>query len=186
METEKLKKKSKQGALISSAGLVIILAVFIFASYQLKELNKTIEQKTRELVALDSVITTQNTEIETNKILIANLVDEINKLRDPAIQPHAGAVEIPGIKDPQGRQVYDFTLWITSSQVTLNRISKVSYQFGNDTFLLKTRESEDNTNGFLVSYRGWGCLTVVKLTVLYNNGESETVFFNMCEALNWN
>ncbi len=185
METEKLKRKSRQGAMISSAGLIVILAVFVYASLQVNKLNKSIEKKTVELTALDSVINSQNEEIEANKTVIANLVEEINKLRDPTIQPHARAVEIPGVKDPQGRQVYDFTLWITSSQVTLNRISKVSYQFGNETFLLKKRESEDNTNGFLVSYRGWGCLTVVKLTVLYDDGETETVYFNMCEELMW-
>ena len=185
MDNKQLKRKSKQGALISSLGFVIIILVFIFAASELNKLNDTIRLKTDKLESLDSTIVMQKKEIGANKNLVNSLVTEINKLRDPSIQPNARAVNIPGIIDSKGRQVHDFTVWITSSQHTLNKITKVSYQFGLDTFIIKNRESNDKSNGFLVSYRGWGCLSVVKISVEYENKESEEIYFNMCEEILW-
>ncbi len=185
MDNENLKKRSRQGAVISAVGFFIVILVFVYASWKLKSLNAMIKLKSQEITALDSTISKQNEEIEDRQQLVDNLVAEINKLRDPSIQPKASAVKIPGIFDNQNRQIYDFTLWITSSQYTLNRISKVSYHFQNSTYLLKDRVSEDSSNRFLISYRGWGCLSVVKIDVAYNNGESETIYFNMCDALGW-
>jgi hypothetical protein len=185
MDNESLKKRSRQGAMISSIGFLIIILSFVFASWKLKNMNDIIVSKAIEISTLDSTITRQNGEIESKQKLVNDLVAEINKLRNPAIQPKVRAVEIPGLFDPQNRQIFDFTLWITSSQFTLNRISKVSYYFENATYLLKERESKDNSNGFLISYRGWGCLSVVKIMVEYENGEKETLYFNMCDGLGW-
>lgn len=185
MDNESLKKKSRQGALISSAGFLIIIFSFVFASLKLKSLNDEIAIKSVQISTLDSTIVKQSSDIEANQKLVADLVAEINKLRNPAIQPKVSAVEIPGIKDAQNRQIFDFTLWITSSQYTLNRISKVSYRFENASYLLKDRESKDNSNGFLISYRGWGCLSLITITVDYVDGEKETLYFNMCEGLGW-
>ena len=185
MDIKQLKKKSRQGAFISLFGFLIVISVFVFAANRLNDLNQTIKLKTSKLESLDSTIVKQNKEIEINQKLVKNLVDEINRLRDPSIQPNARAVKIPGIFDSKQRQIYDFTVWITSSQHTLNKITKVSYQFGHDTFILKNRESIDSSNGFLVSYRGWGCLSVVKLSVECEDDETEYIYFNMCDNISW-
>jgi hypothetical protein len=185
MDNEILKKRSRQGAMISLFGFFIIIMAFAFASWKLNSLNEVIALKSIEINALDSTILKQNSDIEVKQKLVNDLVDEINKLRDPRIQPKVSAVEIPGVKDAQSRQIFDFTLWITSSQYTLNRISKVSYHFNNATYLMKDRESNDHSNGFLISYRGWGCLSVIKITVQYDNGENETLYFDMCDGLGW-
>lgn len=185
MDNESLKKRSRQGAMISLIGFLIIILSFVFASWKLKSMNDVIALKAIQISTLDSTITKQNSEIEAKQKLVDDLVAEINKLRNPAIQPKVSAVEIPGVFDAQKRQIFDFTLWITSSQYTLNRIAKVSYHFENATYLLKDRESKDNSNGFLISYRGWGCLSVIKIEVEYMNGEKETLYFNMCDGLGW-
>jgi len=183
MENKELRKKSKQGGIISLVGFFIVILVFVFAAIKLNDLNDTIKLKTDELSSLDTIIENQNKNIELNKNQVKELVAEINKLKDPSIQPDASAVELPGIFDSKGRQVYDFTIWITSSQFTLNKISKVTYHFDQASYIIKNRESTNKSNGFLVSYRGWGCLSLVKATVEYENNETEVVYFDMCEKL---
>jgi len=180
-----IKKRSRQAAIISSIGFLIIILAFGFASWQLQKLNAAVAAKNKEIKALDALIENRNKDIKAKKVLIDTLISEINKLKDPRIQPKVRAVAIPGVFDSQKRQVYDFTVWVTSSQHTLNKISKVSYQFGHDTFILRNRESNDNSNGFLVSYRGWGCLSIVKIIVEYREGNNEVLYFDMCNALNW-
>src|SRR5210317_1138313 len=111
MEIEKLKKSSRQGAIKSIFGFLIIIAVIVFAGFRLNALNEEISQKQAQVNDL--------TELQDE------LLEEINRLKDPTIQPHARAKEVPGIFDSQDRQIFDFTVWITSSQHTINQIDKV-------------------------------------------------------------
>lgn len=185
MDSKQLKKRSKQGALISLFGFLIIVFAFIIAYRELTDLNTIIASKNIEIDALDSTLNSQKETIEYNQSLIKNLVDEVNKLRDPTIQPNVQAVKQPNIFDPKGRQIYDFTLWITTSQFTLNKIEKVTYVFKHKSVILKNKEAFNKSNGFLVSYRGWGCIPVVQITVKYINGEEEVLYFNMCDGLGW-
>lgn len=186
MDINNIKKRSKHGAIISLIGLLIIIIAFGIAAISLRRLQQTIESKKHEIIILDSTKIAQEKEIDGNNKVISELVDEINRLKDPTICPHARAIAIPGLLDSQKRQVYDFTVWITSSQFTLNRIRKVSYQFGHETFIIKNRESEDSSNGFLVSYRGWGCMALVKISVEYVNQNSEIIYFDMCNKIEVN
>jgi uncharacterized coiled-coil protein SlyX len=185
MDSKQLKKRSKQGTFISIFGFLIIVFAFIIAYRELTNLNTIIASKNIEIDALDSTLNSQKETIEYNQNLINSLVDEINKLRDPTIQPNARAVKQPNIYDPEGRQIYDFTLWIATSQFTLNKIEKVTYLFKHKSVILKNKEAFDNSNGFLVSYRGWGCIPVVQITVKYMDGEEEVLYFNMCQGLDW-
>jgi len=183
MNNEKLKNQARQGAIISGLGFLVIVIGFIIAGSKLSELNASIAEKTKEYQQLDSLNVAISHEIESSQEMIAILVEEINRLKDPSIQVKTNATAIPGLKDPQNRQVFDFNLWVTSSQYTLNRIKKVTYNFHESSFMLKNRESTDGSNGFAVGYRGWGCLTGVAVDVEYDGGETERIYFNMCEAL---
>lgn len=183
MDNKQLKKRSKQGAVISSVGFLMVLGMFVYAGVTLNSLNEEILERSMKIEALDSLIIAQNQEIEGNEQIVVSLIEEINKLKDPSIKPKSKAVAIPGIFDSQGRQVYDFTIWLTSSQFTLNRIAKATFKFSHGSFILTDRESSDKSNGFLVSYRGWGCLTLVTVTIEFEDGEEETLFYNMCEEL---
>lgn len=179
-----------QGSLISVIGFVFILIGFIYAGTKLQELNGAIkdlnleiDEKQAELSRLDSTNKAVELEIESNKATITELVAEINRLTDPKITVKANATELPGIFDPKGRQVFDFNIWVTSSQNTLNRIKSVSYNFNESSFLMKNRESTDSSNGFSVGYRGWGCLSLVVVLVEYLDGTEDKLYFDMCEAL---
>jgi len=192
MENNSFQKRSRQGAFISLFGFVIVLLVFVFAASRLQNLNHLIEERTVTVDSLDlavlhqdSAIAWQKDEVAENQFLIRKLVFEINKLKDPIIRPQTKAVAIPGVKDPDGKQIYDFTIWVTASQYALNTIKQVDYQFGHKSFNLKTRISSDGSNGFLVSYRGWGCLSGMVLSVLYKDGTTDELYFDMCEGLGW-
>lgn len=183
MDNNQLKKRSRQGAVISSIGFLMVVSMFVYAGITLNNLNKEITERSIQIEALDSLILAQNQEIKGNEQIVASLVEEINKLKDPAIKPKSNAVAIPGIFDSQGRQIYDFTIWLTSSQFTLNRIKKATFKFPHESFNLKDRESSDSSNGFLVSYRGYGTLNLVTVHIEYETGEEETLFYDMHKAL---
>lgn len=59
MDSEVLKKRSKQGALISLLGFLIVLAGFAFASWRLKELNTVIVSKTADLESVSDSVNIQ-------------------------------------------------------------------------------------------------------------------------------
>ena len=183
MDKTKLKRKSKQGAIMSFVGFLIVGLTIIYSIFQLKIVNKKLSFKETELQKLDSTIVFKNREITYKQGLIDELVTEINKLKNPEIKPKSKSVPLPGVKSQDGRPVYDFSLWITSSNFTLNKIRKVKYEFNHNTFILKNRESNDKSNGFAVNYRGWGCLKLVKINIEFNNGDIESIYYKMCEEL---
>ena len=75
MNNDKLKKKSRQGAIISALGFVIILITFGFASYQLTDLHKKIEQKTEEYDSL-------NTQVKNRRVLKSELEKQYDSLEN--------------------------------------------------------------------------------------------------------
>lgn len=182
MEIQKIKAKSRQSAVISGTGFLIILVTFLFTSFKLYRYDEEIKQKSMELKNISDSISSLQKGIDEKQKLIGQLVSEVNRLSDPSIQPKSESLKLPN-QFSNGRQLYDFTLWITSSSYTLNKIRKVSYEFNHSTMILKTRESTNSSNGFLVSYRGWGCLRMVKLTITYTDGKTGSLFFDMCEKM---
>ncbi|MFN4909509.1 MAG: pYEATS domain-containing protein [Bacteroidota bacterium] len=185
MDSDLLKRRSRQGALISAMGFMFVVVAIVFSVLRLSELNRMVTEKTRELARIDSVLIVRDSVITLKTQQIDGLIDEINQLTDTRIYPKAKAVQIPGIKDSQGRQVYDFTIWVSTSHATMKQIQRVSYEFSHNTFILKTRESEDASNGFLVSYRGWGCMGVVHVVIQYHDNRKESLYFKMCDELGW-
>jgi hypothetical protein len=69
-----------------------------------------------------------------------------------------------------GRDVYQF---------------EEKYYFEHPSFIDKTKVSTDPSNGFAVSYRGWGALRLVTITVQLNDGTSHSYYFDMVKALGW-
>lgn len=103
-----------------------------------------------------------------------------------AIQPRTEASAIPELTDKRGQQIYNFKLWLESPAEIAGSISRVSYQFKHPSFKEKEKTSSDASNGFQVSYQGWGCLYLVTIKVHLKDGNTEEILFNMCNALSWN
>jgi hypothetical protein len=181
MDNKELKKRSRQAAIISLSGFLIVILVFVAASFKLYDLDAEIEVKKLEIKEKDITI---GVKLDTIRLLN----DEINLLKDPTIKPLAHVIKLDGISYEQpstGKkyQLYDFTIWITSSQITLNKIKSVNYYTPVKSILQKNKLSVNRSNSFVVSYRGWGC-TDIKITVTYEDGEVEEKEFDMCEFLN--
>jgi len=87
---------------------------------------------------------------------------------------------------PRGNQRrFDFAISIASSPAALSRVTSVAYDFetpGNPLHI----ESSTRSNGFQVSYNGWGCYPSVRVRIAMTN-PSETLVrdFDMCETLGW-
>ena len=182
MDKKEIKRKSRQASFISIIGFLIILIAFIYAALRLDKLNNTIQINKETLSMQDSILTTQNNEIKTKQNLIKDLIEELDKYKDSEITANTKAVKLDGIF-MSGRQIYDFTIWLTAGEETLNFIDNVKYKFNHESFILKERESAESSNGFLVSYRGWGCLQLVEIHIEYKDKEKEVVYFNMCENI---
>ena len=181
IDNKKLKKQSRQAAIISLSGFLIVIFVFAAASFKLHDLDSEIDNKKQEIKEKDETI-------ESKLDTIRLLNDEINILKDPTIKPLAHVIKLDGMSYEQpstGKkyQLYDFTIWITSSQTTLNKVKSVNYYTPVKSILKKNKLSVNRSNSFVVSYRGWGC-TDIKITVTYEDGTVEDKDFDMCEFLN--
>ncbi|MDN5203637.1 hypothetical protein QQ008_19770 [Fulvivirgaceae bacterium BMA10] len=74
MDNRTLKRRSKQGALISSFGFIIIVAAFAFASWKLEDLNSIIVQKNSELTEVSK-------SVDIKKVEEKQLRDDNEKLK---------------------------------------------------------------------------------------------------------
>ena len=101
------------------------------------------------------------------------------------IHPKAKAVPLAGQKDPRGNPLYDFTVWLDAPTAVREQIAKVTYAFDHPTFVNKRQVATDPSNGFVVSYRGWGALRLVTITVEWRNGTTHSYYFDMVSALGW-
>lgn len=95
-----------------------------------------------------------------------------------SIIPHAKYTEVMGSKD-----TYDFSLWLDVPNKQKNRIKKVIYVFNHPTFKNKEFVSNNQTDGFKVGYRGWGCLSNVTIKIQGKDGGESLILLNMCGAL---
>jgi hypothetical protein len=87
---------------------------------------------------------------------------------------------------PRGNQRrFDFDISIASSPATLSRVVNVAYDLetpGNPLHF----DSASRSNGFQVSYNGWGCYPAVHVRIeMMNPSETVARDFNMCESLGW-
>jgi hypothetical protein len=76
-----------------------------------------------------------------------------------------------GPEKGQETDLINFTLWIDVPSCRRQDIREVRYGFPNPTYLSATRVGRDPSNGFAVSYQGWGVVPVVPVTVVQTNGD---------------
>ena len=96
-----------------------------------------------------------------------------------AIVAQTKSVKLDGITN-KGRQIYDYSIWLQTPILLKDRIEKVDYFFDHPSMLKKHRESKESSNGYSVSYRGWGCLEPVLITVHLTDGEIFKLNFYQC------
>ncbi len=168
-------RRSKWAAIFTLLGFMIFISSLIYCYYRLNSLEKEVSQKKIILSELNSEIKDLNQTI--NKLKYAPISE--------LIIPKVVAVPIEGLKDRENRQIYDFTIWIDIPYYRREDIQSVEYTFEHTSYLKPKRIGREPSNGFGVSYRGWGCLTLVKLKVILKNGNQILKNFNMCDVLSW-
>ena len=118
---------------------------------------------------------------------IERLQNEIYTLRDSptdTIAAQANANVLPGIME-RGKQVHDFTIWIDLSSYRKKTLTRVTYRTADQAAPFQERVAENAINGFSISYRGTDCIGGMTLDVEFADGGTESVDFDMCQALAW-
>jgi len=170
IEYKRLQKSSYISAVLTLMGFVIILSSLVFSYFQIKEKELMVNELTKIEEELASKIKSQERRIK-----------ELEWASSPkAIVAQTKAVKLHGVTDPEGRQIYDFSIWLQIPVLLKDKITKVEYFFHHPSMLKKMRESTEVSNGYSVSYRGWGCLTAIDIKVHLNDGEIYGLVFNQC------
>ena len=170
LEYTKLRKASIISALLSLFGFLIVIGSLGFSYKEIK--NK--EFQVRNLIETEKNL---QSKIENQK----RLINELEIASSPkAIVAQNNSVKLNGIKDGKGRQIYDFSIWLQVPILLKEKITKVNYFFNHQTMLKPNRESTTYPNGYSVSYRGWGCLTNIEITVHFEDRENYKFYYNQC------
>src|SRR6056297_7844 len=158
LDSKELKKRSRQGAMISIFGFLIVISAMAYASVELTELNQEIEEK---------------------RVVADSLQTKINELTDSNLNVRVDAEPL----EISGRELFDVTIWLSSSYLTLFKIDRVEYSFKHDSFINKERASDNIEKAFLVSYWGWGCETDLTVSIFYKDGTTDQIKINTCDKL---
>lgn len=85
---------------------------------------------------------------------------------------------------PDGGKTFLFKLWLNAPDNVKRQISRVDYFFNHPSFgNEKTMSSQNAADNFLVQYEGWGCLSLVVITVFPREGKPFDIYFDMCARL---
>ena len=175
-ELRKIRFRSQLLAVIIPLGFVLIAA---FIGNNLKELN--------ELEVLIGKREGKLKDLQTN---IEQLESDIYNLRyspTDEIIVKAGSVALPGITelDNHGRakQVYQYTVWIDLSSYRLKKLTQVNYKPAASIAGFESRITNQAANGFSMSYRGIHCLSNLQLDIEFEDGSSQSILFDACDAL---
>jgi hypothetical protein len=100
-------------------------------------------------------------------------------------------IRLRASRRPVGRQIagtelpaYAFALWVDGPAGALQAIDSVSWEFNHPTFRQQLQVGRDRSSGFRVGYTGWGCLSVVAVTLNVRGvADPPHVDFDMCASL---
>jgi len=204
-DEQKIKKSSRQSAVITLVGVIIVGGAFLYGLYELSAVNEQIDQKREFLDSLSyqseslqkqiDVLRSNARELEQS---YAQIEKAVAATQNPKLQrefsealpfiamvkPRARAVENRETKGER-ETYYDFSLWIELPRERRAEILDVVYEFNHPTFRQKAQRSTNPEEGFRVRHIGWGCLSSVIITVNLRNGSSSSIDFDMCAELGW-
>lgn len=180
-QIEALGKASRRAAMLSLSGIVIVVASVAYSAYQIATLQS-------RKVSLEHDITKAEAKLTSLQNNIQGLSYTTVTAQNQVYQLQATAKARPGIINPNGNGVYDFSIFVNASDDVLSNIERVTYDFDHPTFKKKHQESSDSKDKFAVRYVGWGCLTNVAVKVYMKDGAKQSIDFDMCQSLggNWN
>jgi hypothetical protein len=141
------------------------------------------------LRALEADIKAREAQREVLDIRIAELESEIDRLKNAPLtelaEVGALAVELEGRKDPDGRQLFTFSYWLEVPNNRKRDIRRVEYRRRFGERLQDVMIGTEPSNGFGVSYLGWGCFRTVDVTIVEKTGQKGTLTFDQCDITRW-
>ena len=81
---------------------------------------------------------------------------------------------------PQGYDYYPASVWLNLEQPQLDQIAEVEWWFNHPTFFNPKRPVDDS-NVFLATWKGYGCITDAEVRVRLKTGEQMRVGFDLCD-----
>ncbi len=156
-------------------GALIVIGALALSFAGLRTLEADIKDKQAQREVLD--------------IHIAELEQEIHRLKhaplEELVEVGALAVELEGKTDPHGRQLFTFSYWLEIPNNRKREIGKVEYRRRYGERLQDALVGTEPSNGFGVSYLGWGCFRTVDVIILETTGEQHVIEFDQCKITRW-
>ncbi|MFD1874496.1 pYEATS domain-containing protein [Hymenobacter bucti] len=119
----------------------------------------------------------------------AKILQDSIKILKPSIEPFSyavptGKVSYPGVSYMSGETPeFAYYIGLNVADSLKSSILTVDYFFDHPTFKKKHQTSNNAADSFRVSYRGWGCLDNVLISISKSNGVKDTLNFKMCSNL---
>lgn len=176
--------RSFVAALLTLFGAAIILLTIYLGVQFNNELRDTIDDQKAFKKDLDK-------KVEALKERLALLVDgPLSKL----VSIEATKVELVGQKAQRDNadgekellQSYVYSYWITVPNNRKADIEKVEYRRGPGDKLRSVLTGFESTNGFGVTYTGWGCFGLVDVKIIEKSGKETDLTFNDCQKIRAN
>ncbi len=198
LDAGKLRTAQRQSRLAAILSLLVFVVAIGYSYYQLQSLQRRSSQLAQDISKKEARLTDLNGQLESAQDKLnareqefARLVRAANQSEEKLVSinpsllvPQAKAVPVPGMKDGVGRQIFDFSCWLQVPEQEKKKIKEVKYEFDHPTFRNKVLTSSDASNNYQVTYRGWGALRLVTITVSLSNGSRIPLYFDMYQALN--
>jgi len=187
--TSRAQRKQRRIVAGTLAIMVVLASMAIWANNQRVEVQKSndkiLDQNEQIGSLLKLVLRGRDQSVEGDSVeqIIKMLNDEQTAPVGDLIKVKAKMTEVPGIRDPEERQIYDFLIWVDLPSFRRDAIREVKYYFPKGQILDKEKLGREPSLGFATSYRGWGCFTRIDITIRLTNGDSLQREFDMCEAL---
>jgi hypothetical protein len=156
-------------------GALVVIGTIVFSFFGLRALEADIEAKEAQRADLDQRIIELNNEIDRLKHAPLKELVEMGAI----------AVKLDGKMDPNGRQLYDFGYWLYVPNNRKRDIARAEYRRRAGERLRNVLVGTEPSNGFGVSYLGWGCFRTVDVTIVETNGQTATIQFDQCAITRW-
>jgi len=174
-ELESLRNISRRSMFLSLLGFIIILGSLGFSALTIFDLSEKYAKLRKSSETLTVDIARKQARIDQ----LNSTLTELERTNSPeGIKVFSNEVLVPNAFDEENRQLYDISIWLQVPLTLKGQIREVDYYFENSTMRLKHRKSNIYENGYSVSYRGWGVLNDVLVTLTLKTGESYRIHYD--------
>lgn len=184
---KEVKKDSTNRARMTIIGFSLIAGAILFSlfnAFKLEQKNQALREENKEhmriLAIQDSTIKHNDKVIESKAKILNSLMYEVNRLSDTAITVNGTYELLNNYYDEDGRQMYEFKIWLSSSFHHLQKIREVHYKAFKTSMKVNSRSSSRVTNGFLVDFNYFDCFEALKIIILYDDNTDQTLYFDIC------